>query len=148
MCGYRFASAHGVNPFVGLALDAHPAGVNPQCIGEPQLYRVAMRANLRPLEDDDNVHVLDGESSSADEASDFMQQLDARCVLPPRIGIRIMLPDIAGARRAQNGIRDRVTHNVSVRMSERAALGGDIDAAEYQPPAFDQAVQIVANTDP
>jgi hypothetical protein len=32
-------------------------------------------------------------------------------------------------------------------MSERTKVGGNIDATKYQSPAFDQAVQIVANTD-
>ena len=59
MRGYRFAPANGIDALIGLAFDAHPAGVDPQRLGEPQLNRLAMRSNLGALENDDDVYVLD-----------------------------------------------------------------------------------------
>src|SRR6187200_2405604 len=57
-----------------------------------------------------------------------------------------MLPDIAGADRAQQCVCDGVRQDVCVGMSFQSARVRDLDAAKDQLPSSNKAVHIVANS--
>ena len=59
-----------------------------------------------------------------------------------------MTADVAGRRRAENGVGDRVAHRVRVRMPVESFVERDRDAAEDQRPPCHEAMQVVAVADP
>ena len=73
------------------------------------------------------------------------QQRHARRALPSRIGIRIVLADVAGPRRAEDRVGHGMTDDVGIGVSERPAFRRHGHAAEHERPALDQPVQIVAD---
>ena len=72
------------------------------------------------------------------------RQLDAVGAFPARIGIGKVPTDVAEGRRSENGVGDRVTDDVRVRVAERTAIRRDGDAAEDERPAGDQPMKVVA----
>ena len=67
MGGDRLASSNRIDALVRLALHADPAGIDADGGGDARLYRFAVRSNLRALEDDDDVDVLDREAAGTNE---------------------------------------------------------------------------------
>ena len=55
-----------------------------------------------------------------------------------------MSPSAGGA---EDRVGHRVADDVGIRVTERAASDGIVDAAEHQRPAVDQAMQVVAGAD-
>ena len=58
-----------------------------------------------------------------------------------------MLPDVAGAGRAEDGVDDRVQHGVGVGMAGQAAALADAHAAEDQPAVLVERVDVDAVAD-
>ncbi len=83
----------------------------------------------------------------AHEGDDVRQQHDARRALPARVGVGIVLADVAGPGGAEDRVGHRVADDVGIGVPERATLGRHGHAAEHERPAFDQPVQVVADAD-
>src|ERR1022692_249094 len=60
-----------------------------------------------------------------------------------------MRPDVVRAQSPEHGVADRVQQGVGVRVSLQAALEGNRDTTEHQPPPGDQRMHIetVADAD-
>src|SRR3954463_10986266 len=82
----RFAAPDRVDPFVGLPLHADPLRGNSECGRKPRLYLGNEWRNLRPLEDNADVDVLDRETARDHMSKRIAQQHDAGGILPFRIG--------------------------------------------------------------
>ena len=95
----------------------------PMRAGEARLDLAAVRPDLRPLENDDHVDVRHRQAAAADESGDFLEERDTRGAFPARIGIRIVLPDVAGPGRAEDRVRDGMTDHVGIGVPECPALG-------------------------
>ena len=59
-----------------------------------------------------------------------------------------MFADVAGTRGAEDRIRDRMAHDVGIRVTQRAKFCRHLDAANHQSSAGYQTVQVVADADP
>ena len=117
MCGNRFPATDGIDPFVGLALDADARGVDAQDRRERRAHRIDVRLDLRRLEDDGHVDVADFVAMLADQRDGAGQEIKTGRVLPARIVIRKVAADVALAGGAEDGVGDSVTDDVRVRMA-------------------------------
>src|SRR3954468_17856293 len=91
----RLASADGVDPFVRLAFDTHPRGIEAEGGGERRAHRVHMIANFRRLENHRDVDVPDHEALFSRELNRAPEQVEAIGVLPTGIGVSKMATDVA-----------------------------------------------------
>src|SRR5262249_21289544 len=82
------AAADRVHPFVRLALDADAIDADADRGRDAGAHLLDMILDLRPLENHGHVHVADLELPLAEERNGAPQQIEARRVLPTRIGIR------------------------------------------------------------
>ncbi len=120
----------------------------PSAAATARLDRVAVRSDLRALEDDDDVDVLDRRGRGREPGR--RPPSAARCSTRPStaVGVRVVLPDVAGPGGAEDRVGHRMADDVGIGVPERAALGRHGHAAEDERPAFDQPVQIVADAYP
>ena len=79
---------------------------------------------------------------------DIAQHLAALYAAEFRLRVRVVLADIAEARRAKQRIADRVQQDIGVRVTVEAPLVGDLHAADHQPAAAYQRVHVEALPDP
>jgi len=59
--------------------------------------------------------------------------------------LRKVAADVAGTRRAEHGVRNRVTHGVGVRMTRQPAVERDRHAAQYERTSLYEPMQIVSD---
>src|SRR5581483_1775046 len=75
------------------------------------------------------------------------QKNHAVCAGPARIFVRKVSANVAQTGCAEQRVGDRVAQAVSVRMAKQPFVERDFDPAEDQPAAFDQAVNVMTQTD-
>src|SRR5438034_6541070 len=141
--GNGLAAADGVDPLVGFSFDAHARGVDADRLRDGRPHRVNMIANLRRLEDDRHVDVPDLEAVFRRQRDGACEQIQARRVLPARIRVREVPPDVAQARGAEDRVGDRVADDVGVRVPEPPSIERDRHTAEYEPASRHQTMQVV-----
>ena len=90
MNGDCFTPSKGADALVGLAFDAHAVDGDPERTRDVGAHRVDKWRKLRTLGDDRRVDVADFEAPLADDRGGAPQQVDARRVLPLRIGATSM----------------------------------------------------------
>ena len=88
-----FSAPHGIHAFVRLALHAHARDVDAERGGHTLADAIEEWRDLRPFENDDDVHVDGLETGVAHERGGAAQQVDARRALPRRIGVGKVPPD-------------------------------------------------------
>ncbi len=72
------------------------------------------------------------------------EQLHTIGILPARIGVGKVLPDIAVGNRPQQGIGQGMTEHIRIRMAVKPLRGRDVHATEHQPSAGCEAVNVIA----
>ncbi len=115
--------------------------------GEIPPHRIEIRQQLRLLRDHRHVDVRHRVAGLANRRDRAFQQLDAVGALPFRIGIGKHPADVAGAGRAKDRVRHRVTDNVGIGVSVETELEWNRDAGEDQRTSRNQAMQVVAVAD-
>ena len=120
----RLAAADGVDALVGLALDAD--AIDRRCRAPRPATRASRRREPR-IFGRSRITVTSTLPTSKPRAATSRaaarEQIEARRVLPARIGVRKVPADVAEAGRAENRVGDGVADDVGVGMPERAALG-------------------------
>src|SRR6185436_18781410 len=100
----------------GLAFDAHAGNVDADRAGDGRTHRVNIVANLRRFQDHGDVDVPDFEVAFGGERGRPPEEIEARRVLPPRVRIGKVPPDVAETCGAENGVGDRVAHDICIRV--------------------------------
>ena len=106
-----------------------------------------MRRHPRLLGDDGGVEVHHLEIERSQFLGDVAQQAAAVGPFEFRIGIGIVLADVAEAGGAQQRIADGVQQHIGVGMAIEPFLVLDLDAADHQLAAVDQWVHVEALAD-
>ena len=83
-----------------------------------------MRADLRLLGNDRAIDMVDDRALRAQQIDRMVQESDRRRAFPLRVGRREMLADVAEAGGAEQGVGDRVEHDVGVAVAGKAARSG------------------------
>jgi hypothetical protein len=144
---HGLALADGVEALAGFGLDAYLPGSNGENGGELFLHAGYVRGKLGLFEADGGIHVHDGVTSLADEASNLAEEKEAGDVAPPRGSVGEMVADIAECRGAQQRVTDGVDEGVAIRVAQGAFVERNVNAAQNQfPPARGEAMHIVAYT--
>ena len=84
----------------------------------------------------------------ADRCDHLGQQPGAVEPLPARVGVGVMLADVAQAGRAEQGVGHRVADDVGVGMPDQAPRVVDPHAPQDQRPSLDQPVRVVTDPHP
>ena len=97
----------------------------PGNLGDPCAHRGAVGAHLRLLRDDRAIHMVDDcAACTRSSFAAWRRKTIGRRALPSRVGRREMLADVAKAGGAEQGVGDRVEHDVGVAVAgEPAACG-------------------------
>jgi len=143
--GDGFAPADGVYAFVGFGLEVDFFGGNAQRFGEGFAHFGEMRAEFGAFEDDDGVHVFDGEMLLVEKFAGMLEKLQAVGALPLGVGVRKMRADVAKARGAEQRVAERVGDHIAVGVAYRPFIEGDFDPADDELAAFREAMEIVAD---
>jgi two-component system nitrogen regulation sensor histidine kinase GlnL len=99
------------------------------------------------LEDDGRVDTQDPTAAGREQAGGLGEEDAGVDILPTRIGRREVAADVPFADGAQDRIDNGVGEDVAVRVRDRAHRGGDVYAADSQPAAGFQAVNVEAFAD-
>ena len=143
--GYGFATAYGVNAFVGFGFEVNFFGGDAEGFGEGFAHFGEMRAELWSFEDNDGVDVFDAKMFFVEEFAGVLEELKAIGALPLGVGVGKMCPDVAQTRRAEERVAERVGYDIAIGMADGALVKGDFDAADDQLASFGEAMQIVAD---
>src|SRR2546428_14085057 len=146
--GDPLAATDEPDPLVCRRLDRDVLGRQPERGGDALAHQRRVRADPRPLGDDREVDVAGGVAPLGQQGDDPPQQVEAVGAAPATLGRGKVLADVAERGRAEQGVDQRVQGDVGVRVAVQTELALDRDAAEDEPPAGDQAVDVVANPDP
>ena len=117
----------------------------PGDLGDARAHRVAMRADPRRLAHDGDVEMRDAPAACARALDREGEEPVGRGAAPVRIARREMHADIAVGERAQDGVDQRMEHDVGVGMAGQAARMGDAHAAEHDVIAVAELVHIEAD---
>jgi len=142
--GDGLTAADGVHALVGLALDAHAIAIDAERLRQPRAHRLDCILDFRALENHRHVEVADLVAVVPHHPRRFAQQDETVGVLPPRIRIGEMTPDVAESDGAEDGVGGRVADDVGVGVPQRPLVGRDRHAAKDQRAPLDEAVQVVA----
>ena len=107
-----------------------------------------VRAELGLLGVDDHVAIDGPPPDLLDPVDDLRQKPGAVQPTPLRIGVRVMLADIAQAGRPQERIGHRVADHVGVGMPDQAARVLDPEPSQDQRPPLAQSMRVVPDPDP
>src|SRR5260221_4793856 len=104
-----------------------------------------MRAEFWAFQDDNGVHVFDGEMFFVEKFTGVFEKLQAVRALPLGIGVREMRADVAKPSGAQQRVAERVGDHVPVGVADGALVERDFDATDDELAPFGEAMQVVAN---
>ncbi len=104
-----------------------------------------MRANARRLADDVDIDMADAAAAFGEALDGEGQEAVRRRVAPLRIARREMHADIAVGQRAEDGIGERVQHDVGVGMADQGLAMRDTDATESDVIAGAESVHVDAS---
>jgi hypothetical protein len=114
--------------------------------GEILAHRLAVRRYSWSLEYQHAVGVLEFESSTAHESGDLSQKQKRIGARVARIVVREQLAHVAFAQSANNGVHERMREHIGVGMTFQAALVGDHDATQHEPPPMRKRVHVIAQS--
>src|SRR5690606_34963303 len=97
---------------------------------KPGAHRLPIRADLRRFADDRDIHVADRKPGLARQKNRVLDEAGRRRAAPLRIARRKVLPDVAGADRAEHGVDDRMQADIRVAMADKATRMLDTLAAK------------------
>ncbi len=134
------------SPSVVVALTLTCSGRMPRYLGDPRAHRRAVRADLGRFGDESAIDSVDHCSAGAHQAlrrGRGTGPTDA----PFHCGSRRreMLADVAKPRGAEQGVGDRVEHDVGVAMPGEAARVGDGNPAEHDRAVAAEGVDVEAH---
>ncbi len=147
-CGIQSPSRHGsrtvavanaampsprpVNPIFSLvvALTATRVDGDAGDLGDARAHRVAVRPDARRLADDGDVEMRDASAARAHALDRECEETIGGGAAPLRIARREVHADIAVGERAEDGIDQRMQHDVGIGMPGQSARMGDAHAAE------------------
>src|SRR5260221_14739965 len=104
-----------------------------------------MRAEFWAFQDDNGVHVFDGEMFFVEKFTGVFKKLQAVRALPLGIGVREMCADVAKPSGAQQRVAERVRDYIAIGMAYGAFVERDFDAADDELAPFGEAMQVVPN---
>src|ERR1700682_117170 len=130
----RLPFAHRSHALGRLEFHRYPFRLEFQRLGQLLADGLTVILQLGPLQNHGGIHVDQDKSALPHQVARVPEKLEAIGVLPARIGIREMRPDVAQTRRSQQRIRNRVREYVRIRMSFEAKLRRHGDAAQDQGP--------------
>src|SRR3989304_6335270 len=116
----------------GFGFDVDVLGWNPEDFGNPGLHFGKVRQQLWPLRQDVRVDIADLVSLLSNKIGSLPQELQTRNTFETAVRVREHLSDITQATRAEQRVRDGMTQNISVRMSDQSLFMPDLDAAQNQ----------------
>lgn len=121
----RLASAEGVEPFVGLALDVDAIDRQVHEGGDGLDHRALVRGDLGPFEDDRGVEVDDRVACGVGATQGLGEKVArvASGVLGCVVGEE--LTQVGQGQSAEHGIGDRMEHGVAVGVGDGADIGRD-----------------------
>src|SRR5215469_10102420 len=132
MCGDRFTPANRVHTFVGLSFQVNLFLRYAERSGQHLAHFREMGTELGPFKNHDRIHMLNAKMLLVEKAPRVLEKLQAVRVLPPRIAVRKVRADITESRRAEQRIAKSVSHDIAVRMTDRAFVKRNLDAANNQ----------------
>ena len=119
----------------GRRLDPDAIGGDAQIGGNRRAHGVDMRGHSGRLGDDGDIRVGEAIAARAHHSRGAAQQFAAVDILVRRVRIGKVRADIAGRRGAEQGVAERVEHDIAVGMGEQTAFIRNRHAAEHQPRA-------------
>ena len=133
--------ADGSAPSTADLLDRGPQG---RC--EPLAHGLDVRRELRRLGNDRDIHIADPPTRGFEPTAHPAQQIQAVGVLPARVAVRKMPPDIAVRRRAQQRIGQGMRHDIGIRVAGQPLRMGHNNPAQHKRAPVDEAVRVKAYT--
>ena len=107
-----------------------------------------MGAKLGLLGVDDDIAIDGAPTGPLDLVDHLRQEPGAIKPVPLRIGVRIVLSDIAQAGRSQQCIGHRVTDHIGIGVPHQAPWMGDPKSSQDQRPTLAQPMCVVPDPDP
>ena len=107
-----------------------------------------MRPDLGGFGDDDAIGVPHGQPLGPQPLHHGLQERRAVGILEARIVVRKQPADVALPGRAQERVDERMHQDVRVGVADETLVKGNLDAADDEPPARGQSVQVVPQPDP
>jgi hypothetical protein len=143
--GNGFATAYGVNTFVGLGFQVNRLRPHAKRFCEGFTHSWEVRAELGFFGDDDSIHVLDCQKLFIEKFARVFEEHQAVRAFPLGIGVGEMRADIAERGGSKQRVANRVGENITIGMTDWTFVEGDDDAANDERTAFGKTVEIVAN---
>ena len=109
---------------------------------EVRAHRRHVRRDFRRLRDQRDVEIADVKAASGGERRDVAEQHPAVGVLPARIGIGKVRSDVAQRERAEDGVAHGVQQDIGVGVAVEAALVRNDHAAQHEPAAGDERMDV------
>ena len=141
-------SLRPVNPMCSLVVAFTPTcvGATPMFLPENFLHLRNVRRHLRRLGDDHRVHVIDASARLAHALGAFAHDDHAVHVLELHVAGRVILPDVAERRRAQQRVGDGMRQHVGVAVAFQTDLVRDFHAADDALAARGKPMHVDSNS--
>src|SRR5262249_53151998 len=115
--------------------------------GESTSHLLFHRTQLGRLSKNYRVDVYDPPSILTEPSQRFVDEQAGIAITVNRVGVREDVADVTEAGCAEQGIGQRVQHDVRVAVASQPARMLDADTAENQRSAFHQSVCVVSDAD-
>lgn len=143
------ALAFGTKPVVGLPLHVHAVNREGEALSYIRAHLPCDRHDPRGCAENRAVEVHDCGVVALNYGTEACEELDAPGVLVRRIVFREVVAEASDAKRSREGIDDRVSYNVPVRMGvESLREVRESDAAEHGQVPVVETVDVVSPSDP
>src|SRR6187397_156335 len=104
-----------------------------------------MRPDLRLLANHRAVDRIDNPARLPDQLRSMAEENAAVGALPLWVGRREMLADVAKAGGSEQGIGDRVEHDVGIAVACKSAVVGDLDPTDHHRTLAGKGVHVKAH---
>jgi len=143
VAGDGFASADGIDAFVGLSFQVDAIDRYTQGCREGVAHFGEMRAEFWALKNDDDVDVVDDEKLFLQQFADVFKKQKAVGAFPLGIGVGEVRADVTESGRAEQRVAKGVGYNIAVGMADGPFVKGHLGAADDELAPFGEAMQIV-----
>lgn len=146
MGGYALARPGEAHALLGGGFHADKFVADPAGGGNIAAHSVYIRAHFRPLSDNGAIDIHYRETFIRKHLNDLGEQLEAVRTLVFCVIVGEKAADIAERGGAEQGVAHGMEQHIRVGVTEQTFFIRNLNAAYYQLPALDEAVNVVAVT--